>query len=129
MVVWLFEGRNVVKIQENFCKIEKFAYLCIRIPENRCTQKGAIAQLVEQRTENPCVTGSIPVGTTNQAVGLISDCFLYTAKTVGAAEKQKSIFPTSLTITVVIISATSYFRFYSGAKGKNGYPNLQITKF
>ena len=25
---------------------------------------GAIAQLVEQRTENPCVTGSNPVGTT-----------------------------------------------------------------
>ena len=25
---------------------------------------GAIAQLVEQRTENPCVTGSSPVGTT-----------------------------------------------------------------
>jgi hypothetical protein len=25
---------------------------------------GALAQLVEQRTENPCVTGSIPVGTT-----------------------------------------------------------------
>ena len=30
---------------------------------------GAIAQLVEQRTENPCVPGSIPGGTTeNQAV-------------------------------------------------------------
>ena len=28
-------------------------------------QQGAIAQLVEQRTENPCVTGSIPVGTTS----------------------------------------------------------------
>ena len=28
------------------------------------TPHGAIAQLVEQRTENPCVTGSIPVGTT-----------------------------------------------------------------
>ena len=27
---------------------------------------GAIAQLVEQRTENPCVTGSIPVGTTQK---------------------------------------------------------------
>ena len=26
---------------------------------------GTLAQLVEQRTENPCVTGSIPVGTTN----------------------------------------------------------------
>jgi hypothetical protein len=25
---------------------------------------GAIAQLVEQRTENPCVAGSIPAGTT-----------------------------------------------------------------
>ena len=25
---------------------------------------GAIAQLVEQRTENPCVLGSIPSGTT-----------------------------------------------------------------
>ena len=32
-------------------------------------KNGAIAQLVEQRTENPCVTGSIPVGTTeNQRV-------------------------------------------------------------
>ena len=28
------------------------------------TKKGAIAQLVEQRTENPCVPGSIPGGTT-----------------------------------------------------------------
>ena len=32
-------------------------------------KNGAIAQLVEQRTENPCVPGSIPGGTTeNQAV-------------------------------------------------------------
>ena len=28
-------------------------------------EKGAIAQLVEQRTENPCVPGSIPGGTTS----------------------------------------------------------------
>ena len=27
-------------------------------------ENGAIAQLVEQRTENPCVTGSIPVRAT-----------------------------------------------------------------
>ena len=27
-------------------------------------KKGTIAQLVEQRTENPCVPGSIPGGTT-----------------------------------------------------------------
>ncbi len=29
-----------------------------------CKHDGAIAQLVEQRTENPCVPGSIPGGTT-----------------------------------------------------------------
>ena len=29
-------------------------------------QQGAIAQLVEQRTENPCVPGSIPGGTTEE---------------------------------------------------------------
>ena len=33
-------------------------YICIR----KCD--GAIAQMVEQRTENPCVPGSIPGGTT-----------------------------------------------------------------
>ena len=31
-------------------------------PLNKAT--GALAQLVEQRTENPCVPGSIPGGTT-----------------------------------------------------------------
>ena len=31
-------------------------------PQTR--NNGAIAQLVEQRTENPCVPGSIPGGTT-----------------------------------------------------------------
>ncbi len=28
--------------------------------------KGVVAQLVEQRTENPCVTGSIPVDATSK---------------------------------------------------------------
>ena len=31
-----------------------------------CRHDGAIAQLVEQRTENPCVPGSIPGGTTKK---------------------------------------------------------------
>ena len=35
-------------------------YLCNR----KSKTIGAIAQLVEQRTENPCVPGSIPGGTT-----------------------------------------------------------------
>ena len=33
-------------------------------PQTR--DNGAIAQLVEQRTENPCVPGSIPGGTTKR---------------------------------------------------------------
>ena len=52
-----------------FCKDNKMYYLCITLKEkhkdlSKCfTQKvknGAVAQLVEQRTENPCVDGSIP---------------------------------------------------------------------
>ena len=43
---------------------------------------GAIAQLVEQRTENPCVTGSIPVGTTKK-----------TARAVFFCIRGKSCFP------------------------------------
>ncbi len=54
------------------CTIKNIAYLCNRKPK----EIGAIAQLVEQRTENPCVPGSIPGGTTdNQAVTLICSCF------------------------------------------------------
>ena len=44
----------------------------LQVSNNSCTfapaikqhSVGAIAQLVEQRTENPCVPGSIPGGTT-----------------------------------------------------------------
>ena len=32
-------------------------------------EKGVIAQLVEQRTENPCVPGSIPGDTTKPQAG------------------------------------------------------------
>ena len=39
---------------------------------------GAIAQLVEQRTENPCVTGSIPVGTTREeTANAVSSLFIF----------------------------------------------------
>ena len=41
-----------------FARSKTLPYLCTR------KQDGAIAQLVEQRTENPCVPGSIPGGTT-----------------------------------------------------------------
>ena len=39
-------------------------------------KKGAIAQLVEQRTENPCVAGSIPAGTTSKASTIV-EAFLF----------------------------------------------------
>ncbi len=43
---------------------------------------GALAQLVEQRTENPCVPGSIPGGTTLKTPRLLSWGFfnLYTLR-------------------------------------------------
>ena len=45
----------------------QFQKLCLPLqPQTR--KIGAIAQLVEQRTENPCVPGSIPGGTTQTKV-------------------------------------------------------------
>lgn len=41
------------------CRLKKNDYLC-----SRKSKKGTIAQLVEHRTENPCVRGSNPRGTT-----------------------------------------------------------------
>ena len=47
-------------IMEKYLETSK---LCLPLqPQTR--KIGAIAQLVEQRTENPCVPGSIPGGTT-----------------------------------------------------------------
>ncbi len=57
-----------------FLRYKIFVYICTRISEEMLPQApirgdltkiGAIAQLVEQRTENPCVPGSIPGGTTS----------------------------------------------------------------
>ena len=38
---------------------------------------GALAQLVEQRTENPCVPGSIPGGTTQETRNDVAGFFVY----------------------------------------------------
>ena len=54
----------VQKSSKNICRIE-IRVLSLHSQNN----DGAIAQLVEQRTENPCVTGSIPVGTTSNDSG------------------------------------------------------------
>jgi hypothetical protein len=49
------------KLRNYFLKPKKTLHLQSR---TKRVWFGAIAQLVEQRTENPCVAGSIPAGTT-----------------------------------------------------------------
>ena len=49
--------------------------LCVPL-HSQTRKQGAIAQLVEQRTENPCVPGSIPGGTTER-VTFRSDSLFY----------------------------------------------------
>jgi hypothetical protein len=54
-----------------FCSLFflNFVYFCSPFRQiGDCNkQTGTIAQLVEQRTENPCVAGSIPAGTTEKS--------------------------------------------------------------
>ncbi len=47
------------QVLKKFCSTRKNTYICS--PNN-----GVIAQMVEQRTENPCVPGSIPGDTTEK---------------------------------------------------------------
>ncbi len=60
---------------------------------------GAIAQLVEQRTENPCVPGSIPGGTTQKAMQkcrafLVSGGFICPLRlSLRTFCPQKAVFP------------------------------------
>ena len=44
-------------------ELKKRNYIC-NATKIKSKANGAIAQLVEQRTENPCVAGSNPAGTT-----------------------------------------------------------------
>ncbi len=47
-------------------------YLCTRKRKECRNHNGALAQLVEHRTENPCVPGSIPGGTTPPFISPVS---------------------------------------------------------
>ena len=44
-------------------------YICS--PEGEISTEGAVAQSVEQRTENPCVAGSIPAHTTRTSTAML----------------------------------------------------------
>jgi hypothetical protein len=66
--LWSY-GKNGLEIQNSFLDLQPI--------------HGTIAQLVEQRTENPCVAGSIPAGTTkinaNFRLGVCVFCFAQNA--------------------------------------------------
>ena len=66
------------KSAEIFGHVKKKQYLCTRFEKIN----GAIAQLVEQRTENPCVPGSIPGGTTKKTSGTLRSFFVYNSTTL-----------------------------------------------
>ena len=63
-----FRKKNTDNKQNSFLSV---FFITLRFAKSKtfttfatANKKGAIAQLVEQRTENPCVPGSIPGGTT-----------------------------------------------------------------
>ena len=59
LLIGIFRGKKKCKkLQKN---LHSKKNVCTFATQNT---EGAIAQLVEQRTENPCVPGSIPGGTT-----------------------------------------------------------------
>ncbi len=59
--------KKLPKYLEEWGNVRTFA-LAIKhkLTAKKNKHDGAIAQLVEQRTENPCVPGSIPGGTTKK---------------------------------------------------------------
>ena len=70
LLFFRFLLKIVRKIKIKIWQNKNSVYLCtpfnieaIRIPKER---NGAVAQSVEQRTENPCVAGSIPAHTTKK---------------------------------------------------------------
>ena len=56
-------------------------------------RQGAIAQLVEQRTENPCVPGSIPGGTTCESNRKVAQLVAHYVRDVGVGRSSR-LFPT-----------------------------------
>ena len=58
---------------ENFVNSEITLTFALPNQTKVTDRHGAIAQLVEQRTENPCVPGSIPGGTTESKINLFEN--------------------------------------------------------
>ncbi len=79
---------SLIKLSRKYIFCRRYLQLQkIFLPLHR-KSPGAIAQLVEQRTENPCVPGSIPGGTTcaKRCISSKYSAFLLVFETA-AAEK------------------------------------------
>ena len=74
---------------QKFGGLKNTPYFCTRKQENN----GAIAQLVEQRTENPCVPGSIPGGTTCESDRKVAQLVAHYVRDVGVGRSSR-LFPT-----------------------------------
>ena len=59
-----------------FARLRQKHYFCTLIEVNKLQMNGIVAQLVEQRTENPCVGGSKPSDTTTSKA-LRKKCFFF----------------------------------------------------
>ena len=68
---WLF-ALILHKKRQKSCTVN---LKCLPLHSLNKKHNGAIAQMVEQRTENPCVPGSIPGGTTYEELLISSDSF------------------------------------------------------
>ncbi len=68
--LWMIYVNLKQNVEKSFRKIWRFQEKSVPLHSQLSNtpfatlKQGAIAQLVEQRTENPCVPGSIPGGTT-----------------------------------------------------------------
>ena len=90
---------------EIFGQFKKKQYLCTRFRQER----GAIAQLVEQRTENPCVAGSIPGVTTKKDFGYPKSFLFITFFFLSYANEAK-YFSASIAALQPLAAATIAWR-------------------
>ena len=86
----------------------QFQKLCLPLqPQTR--KIGAIAQLVEQRTENPCVPGSIPGGTTFlKGYRNVAQLVAHYVRDVGVGRSSRLI-PTIKKRQVVLYSLSFFY--------------------
>ena len=71
-------------------------------------QQGAIAQLVEQRTENPCVPGSIPGGTTCESNRDVAQLVAHYVRDVGVGRSSRLI-PTENDNRIISVAVFVFF--------------------